>query len=190
MVRQGPSPEDASQKREPRIRIRFATRKDIPIILGLIRDLAEYEKLLSEVVATEEILEKSLFGQRKTAEVLIGFFGNEPVSYALFFHNFSTFLGKPGIYIEDLYVKKEFRGKGIGKALFSRIAGIVRERDCGRLEWAVLDWNQPAIQFYEHLGARPMKGWTVYRLIGDHLEQLAAATVTDPGSGTPDKGIS
>ncbi|MGD9972675.1 MAG: N-acetyltransferase family protein [Desulfatirhabdiaceae bacterium] len=154
----------------PDISIRFATPSDIPLILALICDLAKYEKLLDEVVATESILENSLFGNRKTAEVLIGSYKGQDIAYALFFHNFSTFLGKPGIYIEDLYVKKAFRGKGMGKAMFSRLAGIVKERDCGRLEWAVLDWNRSAIQFYESLGAFPMNGWTVYRLTGKELE--------------------
>ena len=158
----------------PEITIRFATREDIPLILSLIRDLAEYEKLLDDVVTTERILDKSLFGDRKTAEVLIGSYRGHAISYALFFHNFSTFLGKPGIYIEDLYVREAFRGKGMGKALFSYLAGIVKERDCGRLEWAVLNWNHPAIQFYENLGARPMNGWTVYRLTGQKLEELSS----------------
>ena len=155
-------------------RIREATEEDVPLILSLIRELAEYEKLSDEVVATEEGLRDSLFGERRYAEVLIAEHDGAPAGFALFFHNFSTFLGKPGIYLEDLYVKSEFRGGGIGKRLLVRLARLARERDCGRLEWWVLDWNEPSIGFYRKLGAVPMDDWTVYRLSGTALEDLAS----------------
>ncbi len=152
--------------------LRFASEKDVPLILQLIRELAEYEGLLHEVVATEEILTEWLFVKKK-AEVLIGEYGGQPVGYALFFHNFSTFLGRAGIYLEDLYVRPEYRGRGYGKAFFRKLAQITIERGCGRLEWWCLDWNQPSIDFYLSLGAEPMEDWTVYRLTGDTLAELA-----------------
>jgi len=153
--------------------VRGATEVDVPLILDLIRELAEYEKLSHEVVATEEGLRESLFGERPVAEVLIGEFDGRPAAFALFFHNFSTFLGKPGIYLEDLYVRPDFRGQGIGKAMLVHLAKLAKERGCGRLEWWVLDWNQPAIRFYRSLGAEPMDDWTVYRVTGGALERLA-----------------
>lgn len=153
--------------------LRFATEQDVPLILEFIKELAEYEKLLSEVVATEEVLRESLFN-RKMAEVIIGEWNGEPVSFALFFHNFSTFVGRPGIYLEDLYVKPEFRGKGLGKALLLFLAKLAEERNCGRLEWWCLDWNEPSIRFYKQLGAVPMEDWTVYRLHGRELKKLAS----------------
>ena len=153
--------------------IRTATEADIGLILSFIRELAEYEKLLDEVVATEEILRESLFGARQVAEIVIGEWEGSPVSFALFFHNFSTFLGLPGIYLEDLYVKPEMRGKGIGKIMLSYLANLARERNCGRLEWWVLDWNEPAIKFYHSIGAVPMNEWTVQRVTGTALKQLA-----------------
>lgn len=153
---------------------RFATAEDTPLVLSFIRELAEYENLSHEVVATEEALRTSLFGERPFAEVLLAFVGEEPVGFALFFHNFSTFLGKPGIYLEDLYVRPEHRGAGAGSALLSRLAGLAVERGCGRLEWWVLDWNEPSIGFYERLGATAMDDWTVYRLTGAALEDLAS----------------
>lgn len=131
-------------------RIRFAEKKDVPLILRFIKELAEYEKMLDEVKATEADLAKYLF-ERKNAEVILGEYQDQPVAFALFFHNFSTFLGKPGIYLEDLYVKPEMRGMGIGKAMLSFLAGLAVERDCGRLEWSCLDWNEPSIGFYKHL---------------------------------------
>lgn len=157
----------------PEIEIRPGTEDDVPLILSLIRELAEYERLSHEVVATEEMLRDSLFGERRVAEVLIGYAGGEPAAFALFFHNFSTFLGRPGIYLEDLYVRPEFRGSGAGRALLVRLASIAGERGCGRLEWSVLDWNEPAIGFYESIGASPVSGWTVYRVTGEALEDLA-----------------
>ncbi len=160
--------------RSPELEIRAATEDDVPLILSLIKELAEYERLSHEVVATEGSLRHWLFGERRVAEVLIGHHGGEPVGFALFFHNFSTFLGKPGIYLEDLYVRPEFRGAGIGRALLIHLAKLARERGCGRLEWWVLDWNEPAITFYKSLGALPMEDWTVYRLTGEALDELAA----------------
>lgn len=155
------------------ISLRFATVEDVPLILKLIRGLAEYERLASEAVVTEDGLRKSLFGERPQAEVIIAELGGQPAGFALFFHNFSTFLGKHGLYLEDLFVFPEFRGHGIGRALMARLARIAVERDCGRFEWWVLDWNAPAIGFYESLGARPMSDWTVYRLTGEPLARLA-----------------
>lgn len=151
--------------------IRTATENDLSLILQFIKQLAEYEKLLHEVIATEEILRKSLFEQ-KMAEVVIGEEDGKPVGFALFFHNFSTFLGKPGIYLEDLYVKPEYRGKGYGKKLLSHLAKLALERDCGRLDWSCLDWNEPSIKFYKSLGALPMEDWTVFRLTGESLTKF------------------
>ena len=155
-------------------RIRGATEEDVPLVLSLIRELAEYEKLSHEVVATEEGLRDSLFGERRYAEVLIAEQDGTPAGFALFFHNFSTFLGKPGIYLEDLYVKPAFRGAGIGKKLLVYLASLAKRRGCGRLEWWVLDWNEPSIGFYKKLGAIPMDDWTVYRVTGEALEGLAS----------------
>ena len=152
--------------------IREATKKDVPLILSLIKELAMYEKLLHEVVATEDQLTEMLFGQKKYAEVLIANYDNENAGFALFFHNFSTFLGKPGIYLEDLYVKPQLRGKGIGKSLLLSLVKLAKERNCGRVEWAVLNWNEPSIKFYESLGAKPMNQWTVYRLSEDEINSL------------------
>ncbi len=153
--------------------IRPATRADVPTILGLIRELADYERLSKEVVATEEDLHQWLFGQKPVAEVLIGEYGGKPVSFALFFYNFSTFLGRPGVYLEDLYVKPDYRHMGFGRRLMAYIAQWAKAKNCGRFEWAVLNWNTPAIDLYEKLGAVPQKEWTVYRLSGEALGQLA-----------------
>jgi GNAT superfamily N-acetyltransferase len=153
--------------------VRHATEDDVPLILQFINELADYEKLSHEVVATEGTLRESLFGGRRYAEVLISEHDGAPAGFALFFHNFSTFLGKPGIYLEDLYVRPEFRGAGLGCALLSRLARLAVERGCGRLEWWVLDWNEPSIGFYKKIGAVPMDDWTVYRLTGEALEELA-----------------
>jgi GNAT superfamily N-acetyltransferase len=147
------------------INIRKAKIDDVPIILNFIKELANYEKLAEHVYATEEILKENLFGDRAYAEVLIAEYDGSPAGYALFFHSFSTFLGKPGIYLEDLYVKQNLRGKGIGKSLLRAVIEIAQDRNCGRVEWAVLDWNKPAINFYDSLGAMPLKEWIVYRLI-------------------------
>lgn len=154
--------------------VRQASEGDVPLVLSFIRELAAYERLSHEVVATEENLRANLFGEQRYAEVLIAEHDGAPAGFALFFHNFSTFLGKPGIYLEDLYVKPEFRGAGIGKMLLARLARLAKERDCGRLEWWVLDWNEPSIGFYERLGAVPMDDWTVYRVSGTALEDLAS----------------
>lgn len=151
---------------------RYAQRSDAPLILQFIRELADYEKMLDEVVADEETLEEWIFDKGK-AEVLFAVVDGKEVGYALFFHNFSTFLGRAGIYLEDLFVKVEHRGKGYGKAILKQLASIAVERKCGRLEWSCLDWNQPSIDFYRSLGAEPMSDWTVYRMTGDTLNNLA-----------------
>ena len=153
--------------------LRMAEAEDIPLILDFIRKLADYEQLSHEVVATEEDLEKHLFGQEKVAEVILGYEGEVPVGFALFFHNFSTFLGKPGIYLEDLFVLEEYRGKSYGKTLLTYLAKLAMERDCGRLEWAVLDWNEPSIEFYKSLGATLLNEWIVNRVSGESLVKLA-----------------
>jgi GNAT superfamily N-acetyltransferase len=155
------------------VQIRPAVRDDVPLIAELIRGLARYEKLEHEVVMNEALLDAALFGDRPYAEVVLAEDAGRPVGFALFFHNFSTFLGRPGIYLEDLFVVPEERGRGIGKSLLAHLARLAIERGCGRLEWAVLDWNQDAIKFYERLGAKPMSEWTVYRLTGKPLTDLA-----------------
>lgn len=154
--------------------IRSATATDLPLIAQFIRDLAEYERLAHEVRFDEAVLGDRLFGARPYAEVLIGEIDGEPQGFALFFHNFSTFEGKPGVYLEDLFVRPEARGSGLGKALLKRLAQIAIERDCARLEWWVLDWNEPAINFYKSFGAKPMDEWTTFRVDGDALTALAA----------------
>jgi len=156
------------------LRIRPATEEDVPLILSFIRELAEYERLRHEVVATEASLRETLFGPRPYAEVVIAELEGDPVGFALFFHNYSTFLGRPGLYLEDLYVRPEARGRGIGRRLLAHLAGIARDRGCGRMEWWVLDWNEPAIRFYRSLGARAMDEWTVFRLTRPEIEALAA----------------
>lgn len=153
-------------------KLRFATVSDVALILQFIRELAEYEHMEDEVVATEDTLTEFLFQQKK-GEVLIGEYEQKPVCFALFFHNFSTFLGRPGIYLEDLYVKPEMRGMGFGKILLSVLAKLAIERKCGRLEWACLDWNEPSIQFYKKLGGMPMDQWTIFRVQEDSLKELA-----------------
>jgi GNAT superfamily N-acetyltransferase len=157
--------------------IRPAIEGDTPLILSFIKKLAVYEKLAHKVTATEDILRETLFGGRRYAEVVIGYHRGEPVGFALFFHNYSTFLGKPGIYLEDLFVDEEHRGKGFGKALLIHLARLTKERNCGRLEWAVLDWNEPSINFYKALGAAPLDDWTVFRVTGDALDKLAGRQV-------------
>lgn len=156
-----------------------ATASDVPLILRLIRGLAEYEQLAHEMRATEDALRTSLFGERPDAEVVIARSKDEAVGFALFFHNYSTFLGQRGLYLEDLFVLPEWRGRGAGRALLTYLARVARDRNCGRLEWTVLDWNQPAIRFYQSLGAQSMDGWTINRVTGDALSRLAGADLTD-----------
>lgn len=153
------------------INFRYANDNDVSLILNFIRELAKYEQMLDEVVATEELLKEWLFEKEK-AEVIFIRENKKEIGFALFFHNFSTFLGRGGIYLEDLYIKPEYRGKGYGKALFKQIAKIAVERDCGRLEWCCLDWNKPSIDFYLSLGAKAMNDWTTYRISGDILNEL------------------
>lgn len=155
-----------------KLTFRYATESDTPLILRFIRELAEYEHMLDQVVADEATLAGQLFN-RKNAEVLFALEDGEEVGFALFFHNFSTFLGRSGLYLEDLFVFPEHRGKGYGRAILQKLAAIAVERDCGRLEWSCLDWNKPSIDFYLSLGAEPMSGWTVYRLAGNTLKNLA-----------------
>ena len=155
-------------------KLRSAVRADVPEILRLIKALAEYEKLAGDVVATEAALAQTLFGPKPAAEVLIAEEGGRAIGFALFFQNYSTFLARPGIYLEDLFVEPASRGHGVGKALLKAVAKLAIERNCGRFEWAVLDWNAPAIGFYERLGARPMSDWTVMRLTGEALRKLGS----------------
>lgn len=155
-----------------KLEFRFAEEKDAALILQFIRELADYEKMLNEVVATEGLLREWIFEKNK-AEVIFVLENGVEVGFALFFHNFSTFLGRAGIYLEDLYVRPEFRGKGYGKGLLKKLAQIAVERGCGRLEWWCLDWNKPSIDFYVSLGAEPMEDWTVYRITGDTLRNMA-----------------
>lgn len=157
---------------ENQLTFRQARREDVPLILRFIKDLAAYEKLEHEVVATEELLSEWLFDKQK-AEVIFAVVDGEEIGFALFFHNFSTFLGRSGIYLEDLYVLPAHRGRGYGKAILKKLAKIAVEWGCGRLEWWCLDWNRPSIDFYLSLGAEPMKDWTVYRIAGDTLQELA-----------------
>jgi len=156
------------------IEIRSAVAGDVSAILGFIHALAEYERLSDACIATEDLLHEHLFGPAKAAEVLIAELDAKPVAFALFFGTFSTFLARPGIYLEDLFVMPEARGQGVGKALLAAVAGIAVQRNCGRLEWAVLDWNDPAIGFYKKLGAVPMEEWTTFRVAGETLRELAA----------------
>ena len=162
--------EGIKMKKEPEFR--FARREDVPLILQFIRELADYEQLLSEVVADEATLEQWIFDKQK-AEVIFAVVDGKEIGFALFFHNFSTFLGRAGLYLEDLYVQPEYRGNGYGKAILKKLAAIAVERGCGRLEWWCLDWNKPSIEFYRSLGAQPMDEWTVYRIAGDTLTSLA-----------------
>jgi GNAT superfamily N-acetyltransferase len=157
------------------LRIERATERDVPLILRLIKELAEYERMSDEVIASEDGLRRTLFGPHPAAEVVVGYAGDEPAGFALFFHNYSTFLGKPGLYLEDLFVVPKFRGRGYGKALLVHLATLAVERDCGRFEWSVLDWNEPAIGFYKKLGATPMDAWKIMRVTGDALHKLAGS---------------
>ena len=157
-------------------RIEPATDADVPLVLRMIRSLGEYEKLSHEVVATESKLRDALFGRRPYAEVVIGYAGDEPAGFALFFHNFSTFLSAPGLYLEDLFVEPAWRGHGLGRLLLTHLAKIAIDRGCGRMEWSVLDWNDPVIGFYTRLGAKPLADWTVFRLAGDTLTSLGGSS--------------
>ncbi len=154
-------------------KIRSAAENDAGTIFSLIKELADYERLTHEVVATEDDIRRSLFGARPFAEALIGEYDKIPISFALFFYNFSTFIGKPGIYLEDLYVKPEYRSKGFGRKMLVHIARLAINRNCGRFEWSVLDWNTPAIRTYDKLNAKPMQDWILYRLTGEALVELA-----------------
>jgi len=165
--------------RDREFRIRAATVDDTSLILALIKELAEYERAPDAVVATEERVRETLFGAKPRAEVLLGYEGDAPVGFALFFHNYSTWLSRPGLYLEDLFVRPAARGRGYGRRLLARLAAIARDRGCGRMEWAVLDWNEPAIGFYRALGAERMDEWTVYRLTGDSLDSLAGEGAAD-----------
>lgn len=157
---------------ESNLKFRFATKDDVQLILQFIRELADYEKMLDQVVATEALLHEWIFEKNK-AEVLFAMVDGKEIGFALFFHNFSTFLGRSGIYLEDLFVMQDYRGKGYGKAILAQLAKIAIERGCGRLEWWCLDWNKPSIDFYRSIGAQPMDDWTVYRISGSTLKELA-----------------
>jgi GNAT superfamily N-acetyltransferase len=161
-----------SVSQDSRIKIRRASIEDVPLVFGLIKELAEFERISHEVVATEETIRESLFGEKPSAEAVLAEVGGASAGFAIYFHNYSTFVGRAGLYIEDLYVRPEFRGKGIGKALLGHCASVACERGLGRVEWAVLDWN-PAREFYEHLGARPLGDWVLYRLAGDAMKKVA-----------------
>jgi GNAT superfamily N-acetyltransferase len=156
-----------------KIQLRAATLDDVPLILSFIQQLAEYEKLAHTVVATEKLLQETLFGERPAAEVVIASWEDTPVGFSLFFTNYSTFLARPGLYLEDLFVLPEFRGRGVGKALLKYLARLAKERDYGRFEWSVLDWNEPAIKVYKGIGAIPMDEWTIFRVTGEALDHLA-----------------
>ena len=157
-----------------RFSIRSATENDVPVVLDLIQQLAEYERLRHEAVATEADLRAGLFGPKAVAEALLAYVGDEPVGFALFFHNFSTFVGRRGLYLEDLFIKPQWRGRGYGRRLLVTLAHIAVERGCGRMEWSVLDWNELALRVYRAAGAQPLDEWTVHRLAGDALERLAS----------------
>jgi len=157
----------------PGFKLKHAEVDDVPIILDLIKGIAQYERLSHEVVTTEELLVTNLFGEKKFAEVVLAYEDNVPVGFALFFHNFSTFTGRPGLYLEDLFVYEKYRGKGYGKVLLLYLAKLAQERDCARYEWVVLDWNKPAIEFYNSLGAKQMKEWINTRLAGEDIAKLA-----------------
>jgi GNAT superfamily N-acetyltransferase len=153
--------------------IRRAAEKDVPVLLSFIKKIAAYEKMSHEVKATESDLRQSLFGEKPAAEAVIAYLRNKPVGFAVFFHNFSTFMGRPGLYLEDLYVDEAHRGKGFGKTILLYLARLAKDRNCARFEWSVLDWNEPAVQFYKSLGAVPMSEWTVFRLSSGALDKIA-----------------
>jgi GNAT superfamily N-acetyltransferase len=160
-------------KSESKVKIVFATKKDISLVLAFIKELADYENLSNDVLATEELLTKTLFSKNSVAKVLLAYYEGEPAGFAVYFFNFSTFVGKQGLYLEDVYVKPHLRGKGIGKAILIHLAQIAIEKNCERFEWAVLDWNKSAIDFYKSLGAQSMDEWTIFRLTGDAVKKLA-----------------
>jgi len=164
----------ASDPNGTKLVIRPAIADDVPLVLALITELAEYEQMADQVVATEADVHRALFGTPRYAEAVIASLGETPVGFALFFHSFSTFLAKPGLYLEDLYVRPGFRGQGVGRRLLAHLARVAKSRDCGRFEWSVLDWNELAIRSYRRAGAVPLDKWTVYRLSGDALDRLAA----------------
>ena len=170
----------ATQHAGAPLRIAPATPADVPVILGFIRGLAEYERLPHEVVATEAMVHSSLFSERPHAAVLLAHLGAEAVGFALYFHNYSTFLGRRGVYLEDLFVLPAARGRGVGRALLSELARVARDEGCGRMEWSVLDWNEAAIEFYRSIGARPLSDWTTFRLTGDALGALASEPRASP----------
>jgi GNAT superfamily N-acetyltransferase len=174
----------------PEIAIRSARPEDVPLILAFIRELAEYEHLSHEVVATEDRLRATLFGDRPFAEVILAESGGDPAGFSLFFHNYSTFLARPGIYVEDIFVRPPFRNQGIGRKILTHICELAAERECGRVEWSVLDWNAPAITFYENLGAVRMADWRIFRLTGAALEKMAAQNGTLDANPTNPKGRS
>lgn len=161
---------------EPDFYIRAATERDCVTIYSFIQELAEYERLLDQVTGTEDDVRSSFFGPGSRVEAVLALVHDVPVGFAVFFHNYSTFLCRPGLYIEDLYVRPEYRGRGFGRRLLSHLAGVARNRGCGRMEWAVLDWNSPAIGFYETIGASPVKGWTHFRIAGARLNELSGNT--------------
>ena len=164
---------DRIPTRIPELTLRFAEASDADLILRLIRELAEYEKLSHDVVVDVDTIRESLFGEGAVAEAVIAEYEGDAVGFAVFFHNFSTFVGRRGMYLEDLYVNPDFRGRGIGETLLSFVAKLAKDRGCGRIEWSVLDWNEPAVGFYKKLGARAMDDWTVFRLTGDGIARLA-----------------
>ena len=163
----------SAQQHQDDFRIKPATAGDVPAILRMIKALAEYERLSHLVVATEAGLGAALFGPRPAAEVVIGYAGDDPAGFAVFFPNFSTFLGKPGLYLEDLFVEPRWRRRGLGRTLLKYVAGVATARSCGRLEWSVLDWNEPSIRFYRSIGAEPLQDWTIFRLTDEALSRLA-----------------
>jgi GNAT superfamily N-acetyltransferase len=163
----------ANEMLHSQLKIVNAKKENVTLVYNFIKELAEYEKLSKEVTATEKLLKKTLFGKKSAAKVLLAYFEDEPAGFAVYFFSFSTFIGKPGLYLEDVFVKPEFRGRGIGKAILIHLAGIAKKNDCGRFEWAVLDWNKPAIKFYKSMGAKAMNDWTVYRLDTEAINILA-----------------
>lgn len=175
------SPNPVPPSPEGEFLIRPATVDEVPIVLRMIRGLAEYEKMSHKVTATVEDIRESLFGEKPAAEVLLAFVGSEPVGFAVYFSNFSTFVGRAGMYLEDLYVDPDWRGRGYGRQLLARLAAVAVERGACRLEWSVLDWNEPAIRFYRSLGARSLDEWMIFRLGGDSLERLAASSNSAEG---------